>query len=97
MILYFYNMATYKEVTLDDFIQRYNNNEFRQDEFSIRNFLIFKDLETFKKYADKPSFYDLTFKDLNKNTPYKNKPFALTDKEIDLNGLDMDYIENDNL
>ena len=92
MILYFYNMATYKEVTLDDFIERYNNNEFRQDEFSIRNFLIFKDLEAFKKYAG-----ETLFKDLNKNTPYKNKPFSLTDKEIDLSGLDMDYIENDNL
>lgn len=92
MILYFFNMATYKEITLDDFIERYNNNEFRQDEFSIRNFLIFKDLETFKKYAEKPPL-----KDLHKNTPYKNKPFALTNKEIDLRGLDMDYIENDNL
>lgn len=86
MILYFFNMATYKEITLDDFIERYNNNEFRQDEFSIRNFLIFKDLETFKKYAG-----ETLFKDLNKNTPYKNNPFALTDEEIEHKKLDLDF------
>jgi len=94
MILYFYNMDTYKEINLSDFIKKFNNNELKKNEFSAFDFLIFKDLEAFKKYPERPPL-----KDLHKNTPYENKQFALTDKEIQHKklDLDMDYIENDNL